>query len=195
MNKVKFNKAKKSQKNKTITRTFRINWQWDKILMEEAEKQGISTSSLLNQILKKFSLYSRWTQRVNSINLSKHMLQKILGLVQIESLAEAGVKSGTLDPINIINTIGLANDYDSFVYLLTEYFGGPYFAMWFSCFHHKEENKDIFHLQHDLGYGWSVYLEKYFQSFLKSMFDMNVKTKIYEYALTLEVTHPKTKLQ
>ena len=195
MNKVKFNKAKKSQKNKTITRTFRINWQWDKILMEEAEKQGISTSSLLNRILKKFSLYSRWTQRVNSINLSKNMLQKILDLVQIESLAEAGSKSGTLDPINIINTIGLPNDYDSFVYLLTEYFGGPYFAMWFSCFHHKGENKDIFHLQHDLGYGWSVYLEKYFQSFLKSILDTNVKTRIYEYALTLEVTHPKTKLQ
>ena len=169
--------------------------EWDEILQQEAEEQGISTSSLLNQILRQFCLYSRWNQRIKTINVSKQTFTEILNSVPIETLTEIGKNSGTLDPINIINIIGLANDYDSFVYLLTEYFGGPHFAKWFSCFYHKQENNDLFHIQHDLGIGWSVFLENYLQSFLKSITDANVKTKTYEYAVTLKVTQPKTKLR
>lgn len=195
MKKITFNSAKRKGRHKTTTRSFRINVEWDEILEQEAEKQGISTSSLLNKILRKYSLYSRWNQHIDTIHLSKQMLRKILNLIQVESLAEAGSKSGSLDPINLINTIGLPNDYDSFVYLMTNIFGGPCFAMWFTCFHHKQENKDLFHLQHDLGEGWSIYLEQYILSFLKSIPNIKeVKTRSYKYAVTIEVKPPNIEL-
>jgi len=114
-------------------------------------------------------------------------------MVPVERLAEAGTKSGALDAINIINAMGLNMDYDSFVYLITEHLGGPHFARWFQCFYHTQGNKDVFHLQHDFGHGWSVYLEQYVLAFLKSMTDLEAKTRIYDYAVTLEVTLPKTK--
>ena len=108
-------------------------------------------------------------------------------------MAEAGTRSGALDAINIVNAMGLKMDYDSFVYLITEHLGGPPdFARWFHCFHHTQGNKDIFHLQHDFGHGWSVYLEQYLLAFLSSMTDADAKTRIYDYAVTLEVTRPKT---
>ena len=182
------NNAKSLNKKKTITRTFRINVEWDEIIKKEAERQGISVSSILNKILKKYSVYSRWTDRFQTINLSSHVFKEILNSIQVENLSEAGSKCGAVDPINIINILGLANDYDSFVYLLTEYFDGPSYANWFSCFHHKQKNNDVFHLQHDLGRKWNIFLEKYLQSFLKSITDLKVKTRIYDYAITLEVT-------
>lgn len=184
----RFGKSKK-----TITRTFRIREEWDSVLQEEAARQGVSVNVLLNKLLRKYSLYSRWSNRSNNISFPQQTLREILETVQVESLAEAGTKSGALDAINIVNSMGLALNYDSFVYLITEHLGGPHFARWFQCFHHTQGNKDIFHLQHDFGHGWSVFLEKYILSFLRSMTDMDTKTRIYDYAVTLEVTRPKSK--
>jgi hypothetical protein len=178
---------------KTITRTFRIRQQWDSVLQEEASRQGISVNVLLNKILRKYSLYSRWNERNNDITLPQRTLKEILKTVPGESLAEAGTRSGALDAINIVNAMGLKMDYDSFAYLITEHLGGPHFARWFHCFHHTQGNKDIFHLQHDFGYGWSVYLEQYILAFLGSMTAVDAKTRIYDYAVTLEVTLPKSK--
>jgi hypothetical protein len=180
-------------RKKTITRTFRIRQEWDNILQEEAAKQGVSVNVLLNKLLRKYSLYSRWSDRKNDASFPRQTLQEILKTVQVESLAEAGTKCGASDAVNIVNSMGLALNYESFVYLVTEHLGGPHFARWFQCFHHTQGNKDIFHLQHDLGPEWSVFLEKYVLSFLRSMTDTEATTRVYDYAVTLEVTRPKSK--
>lgn len=187
-------KVKRSDKRKqTITRTFRLRQEWDSVLQEEAARQGVSVNVLLNKILRKYSLYSRWNERNNDVSLSQQTLREILTTVQVERLAEAGTKSGALDAINIVNSMGLAMNYDSFIYLITEHLGGPDFASWFHCFHHTQGNNDIFHLQHDFGHGWSVHLEKYVLSFLHAMTDAEATTRIYDYAITLEVTRPRPK--
>jgi hypothetical protein len=182
-----------STRKKTVTRTFRIRQEWDSILQEEAARQGVSVNVLLNKLLRKYSLYSRWSNRKNDASFPRQTLREILKTVQVESLAEAGTKSGALDAVNIVNSMGLALNYESFVYLITEHLGGPHFARWFQCFHHTQGNKDIFHLQHDLGPEWSVFLEKYILSFLRSMTDTEARTRVYDYAVTLEVTRPKSK--
>ena len=160
---------------------------------EEAARQGVSVNVLLNKFLRKYTLYSRWTERNNDVSLSQPTLRELLKTVQVEMLIEAGTRSGTLDAINIVNAMGLAMDYDSFIYLITEYLGGPDFARWFHCFHHTQGNKDIFHLQHDFGRGWSIFLEKYIISFLHAIADVDTKTRIYDYAITLEVTRSRPK--
>jgi len=181
------------KRKKTITRTFRIRQEWDSVLQEEAARQGVSVNVLLNKLLRKYSLYSRWTDRNNAVSFPQRTLREILKTVQVESLAEAGTKSGALDAINIVNSMGLTLNYESFVYLITEHLGGPHFARWFQCFHHTQGNKDIFHLQHDLGPKWSVFLEKYILAFLKSITDTEATTRVYDYAITLNVTRPKPK--
>ena len=187
-------KVNRSDKRKqTITRTFRLRQEWDSVLQEEAARHGVSVNVLLNNIFRKYSLYSRWSERNNDVSLSQQTLREILSAVQVEMLAEAGTISSALDAINIVNSMGLAMDYDSFIYLITEHLGGPDFASWFHCFPHTQGNKDILHLQHDFGHGWSVYLEKHVLSFLSAMTDAEATTRIYDYAITLEVTRPRQK--
>ncbi len=181
------------KRKKTITRTFRIRYEWDDVLQQEAARQGVSVNVLLNKILRKYSRYARWADRNNDMSLSQQTLREILKTLPVERLAEAGSKSGASDAINIVNAMGLRSDYDSFVYLVTEHLGGPNFARWFQSFHHTQGNTDIFHLQHDLGRGWSVYLEKYVLAYLKSMADTEVKTRVYDYAVTFEITRPRSK--
>jgi hypothetical protein len=181
------------KRKKTITRTFRIRQEWDSVLQEEATRQGVSVNVLMNKILRKYALYSRWDDRNNDVALPKQTLREILNAAQVEKLAEAGTRSGALDAMNLVNAIGLKMNYDSFIYLVTEHLGGPHFARWFQCFYHTQGNTDLFHLQHDFGHGWSVFLENFLLSFLRSMTGMDAKTRIYDYAVTLEVTRPKTK--
>jgi hypothetical protein len=180
------------RRKKTITRTFRIRTEWDDVLQEEAERQGVSVNVLLNKLLRKYSLYSRWADRNNDLSLPQLTLREVLKTIPVERLAEAGSKSGALDAINIVNSMGLPLDYDSFVYLVTEHLGGPHFARWFQCFHHTQGNTEIFHLQHDLGRGWSIYLEKYILAYLKSLTNTDAKTRVYDYAVTFEVTRPRS---
>jgi hypothetical protein len=179
-------------RKKTITRTFRIRKEWDDVLQEEAARQGVSVNVLLNKILRKYSHYSRWADRNSDMSLPQQTLREMIRTVPEERLAEAGNRSGASDAINITNAIGLTANYDSFVYLTTEYFGGPHFSRWFQCFYHTQGNTDIFHLQHNLGHGWSAYLEKYVLAYLKSMTDTDATIRVYEYAVTLEVTRPKS---
>jgi hypothetical protein len=160
-------------------------------LQEEAARQGVSVNVLLNKLLRKYALYSRWTERNNNVCMPQQSLRELLTTVKVERFAEAGTQSGTLDAINIVNSMGLAMNYDSFVYLITEHLGGPDFARWFRCFHHSQGSKDTFHLQHDFGRGWSNYLETYVLAFLYTLTDAKATTRVYDYAVTLEVTRPR----
>ena len=177
------------RKQKSVTRTFRIKAEWDSILKQEADKQGISVNVLVNSIFQKYALFDRWAQGYNSISLTQQTFQTLLSCIPEEKLALAGETVGSTDIQNILDLIGLPSTYDSLAYLLTTHFGNPSRAMWFSCCRHSHENTDIFHLQHNLGNGWSVFLNEYFLSHLRRL-KMKGETRVYDYAVNLKITRP-----
>jgi hypothetical protein len=177
----------KNTRKRTITRTFRISREWDDVLQEEAQRQGVSVNVLLNKILRKYSLFSRWIDRNSDIILPQRNLREIINIIPTKTLSEMGTNSGVSGVNDILNMMGCQKNYDSLNYLLTEHYGGPNFARWFTCFHNTQGTKDIFHLQHNLGRGWSVYIDNYILAFLKSLEKVDAETKVYDYAVTLKV--------
>jgi hypothetical protein len=121
------------------------------------------------------------------------MLQLLLTELSDERLARAGATSGPSDVLNILNMVGRPANYDSFNYLLSEYLGGSDFCRWFTCFHHTQNDKDVFHLQHTLGRGWSIYLENYLRSSLKSLTSIDAEAKFYDFAVNLKISSPPSK--
>jgi hypothetical protein len=174
-------------RRRTITRTFRIKSEWDDVLQEESARQGVSINVLVNNILRRYSLFSRWIDRNSDIVLPQRNLREIINEVPNEKLAEIATNSGVFAVNDVLSMIGYEANYDSLNYLLTEHYGGPNFARWFTCFHSTHITKDIFHLQHDLGQGWSIYLDNYFTAFLKSLNKVDAETKVYDYAVTFKV--------
>jgi len=175
-----------NKRQKTVTRTFRIKAEWDNILKKEAERHGISVNVLVNLILRRYALYDRWARDNNVISLTQRAFHEVLEAIPTENLALAGEKSGPSDVQNILDMIGLPPSYDTFAYLVSEHFGGSDCAMWFTCYRHFHENSDFFHLQHNLGRGWSIYLQKYFLSYLKTL-KIDAETKVYDYAVNFKV--------
>lgn len=185
--------SKKLQKfpkkgRKTVTRTFRVREEWDDILRNEAEKQGISVNVLVNMILRRYARFDRWTRHSNIISLTQDSLRIIMKGIPKENIAKAGEMRGQPAIQSIIDIMGLPSNYESFAFLMPNFFGGGY-ALWFRCHRHSHGNRDIFHLQHNLGRKWSVFLENYFRSYLKTL-KIECETKVYDYAVNIEVHHP-----
>ena len=174
--------------HKTVTRTFRVREEWDDVLRMEAEKQGLSVNVLVNLILRKYALFDRWTRNYKVSSLTQASLREILQVVPSEKLAKVGEMRGAPAIQNIIDIMGLPSNYDSFAFLITNFFGGGY-ALWFSCHRHFRENRDVFHLQHNLGREWSIFLQNYFLSYLKTL-KIDCETRVYDYAVNLAVHRP-----
>ena len=175
-----------SNRRKTVTRTFRIRAEYDEVLRKEAEGRGISVNVYMNLILRRCASFDSLARGYNVISLTKRAFREFLEGIPLEHLAQAGEKTGSKDIQNILDMIGLPSNYDSFNYLVTRHFGGPDCAMWFSCYRHLHRDSDAFHLEHDFGRGWSVYLQKYFLSYLKTL-KIDCKTKVYDYAVNIKV--------
>ena len=180
-------------RKRTTTRTFRIGAEWDNVLQQEAARQGLSVNVLMNKILSRYVLFDRWAERYGAIALVPRAFQGILGTTTQEDLAKAGEESGK-DIINILDEMGLALTLDSFVYFIEEFLGKG--KRWFHVSHYVQGNEDLFHFQHDLGKGWSVYLSEYLKPFLKSLNNIDPEIRIYEYAVNLKVkrSNPKPKI-
>jgi hypothetical protein len=180
-------------RRRTVTRTFRIRQEWDDVLQEEAETQGISVNVLVNQILRRYALFIRQTDKGGALSVSQTMLQAILNELSDEHLATAGATSGPSDVLNTLSMMGRPTTYNAFTYLLSEHLGGNDFSRWFTCFHHAQSGKDLFHLQHTLGRGWSIYLANYLRSSLTSLLNVEVETKVYDFAVNLTISPPPAK--
>lgn len=179
------------QRRKTITRTFRISQELDDILYEEAEGQGVSVNSLVNKIIQKYVLFDRWADKEGSISVTQQMFRRIQKEVTEDILARAGEASGPSDIIDIIGMMGVPQNYDSFVSLLLDHYG--HYSRWFSCFHHSQRGQDVFHLQHNFGRGWSIYLKNYFLSALSALNITKVQVKVYDFAVNITVIHSPTR--
>jgi hypothetical protein len=180
-----------NKKQQTVIRTFRIKAELDDVLKNEAERQGVSVNHLVNSVLQKYASFDRLARNGNFITLTKHVFGEILKDIPLERLAQAGDNAGQKDIRDVLDMLGLPKDYESFTHIVTKLFGASDRAMWFNCYRSIQENRAFLHLQHDLGRGWSVFLQHYFLSYLKSL-DIDCEAKVYGYALNLKTLrqHP-----
>ena len=72
---------------------------------------------------------------------------------------------------DILNTLGLSFDHESVTYLIKEFYG--HYGNWFNYNHHIKNNKEIFHLRHNLGEKWSVYVSEV----ISTLFEYGFETK------------------
>lgn len=177
-------------KKKTITRTFRINVNYDYILQEEAERQKISVNLLLNKILREFTLYGRFTDRIQNLSIPNRTLKEFIQDTPEDIIVSKAEKFASLDTVDFFNIMGYSRDYETFIDLIKEHFGSTKFAKWFLCFHHSHRTQDLFHLQHNLGRKWSVFIDSYFQTILNQIIHTKVESTIYDFAVTLKVSRP-----
>lgn len=174
-----------TKKTKTVGRSFRINEQWLNTLDLEAERAGISPNALLNRILQEYTESQRFVRRFGGMIVSRKSLSRLLDACPIEAVEEVAIKAGGIIGKDLFRTMGLKYNYENFTYAVLRIFGG--YANWFTCERHVIKDTEYFHLRHDMGEKWSLYVSKMLETLLYSCCNRKMKIELMEGAVTLEI--------
>ena len=173
-----------NEKRKTVGRSFRIDEKWIKVLNDEAEKQGISVNALLNRILQQYA-FLRYMLRYGAITLTHKGFSGILESCSEDKVRENARKAGSTIARDILLTMGAEANYTFLVSLYKQLLSE--FAGWFECDHHVRQAKEIFHLRHELGNKWSIYLAEAASEMFKSILNKEVAIEFSDSSVTITI--------
>jgi len=166
-----------------ITRTFRLNPEYDKILNEEAEKHGLSVSALLNQIIRQYVLVSRFTERLPAITLTYNTFAPMLERIPDKDLVDVAETTGSIIPEEAILQRGQKLNFDTITWFIDVIYGK--YGNWFDSSQSVINGEDRIHLNHQLNHKWSQYLGGYMRSMFESILDLQPKIETRENSVTL----------
>lgn len=175
---------------KMITRTFRLNPEYDKILSEEAEKHGLSVSALLNQIIRQYVLVSRFTERIPAITLTYNTFAPILERIPDKDLVEVAETTGSIIPEEAILQRGKKLNFDNVTWFIDVVYGK--YGNWFDPTKSIVNGEERIHLAHQLNHKWSQYLGGYMRSMFESIIDLEPKIETRANSVTLYLKKPKS---
>jgi hypothetical protein len=174
-----------TQKSRTVGRSFRINEEWLNTANEEAERTGISPNSLINKILQDYSKYQRHFKRVSGIALTQKSFSRIVEACSKEAITDIAKKAGSKTALDIFRTMGFQYDNKDATFFVTTILAE--YANWFKCEHYIANHKEYFHLRHDLGENWSIYVAEVVSTLLESCCNKKIKKEFLDGAITLEI--------
>lgn len=151
------------RKDKSVTRTMRINEGIDDVLKSEAKKRGVSVNTLLDQYLTRYAESYRFFENLSATVLSPQTLRGLLQLIEEEEAEELGVNLGKERPFDLLLKRGVQPSYGAAKWYLTKVLGAH--SGWFSSSVNETEGKELIHMSHPFGIKWSRFLKGYLGSF------------------------------
>jgi hypothetical protein len=172
---------KKARHNSSLS--TRLNSELERELKEEAEKKGITTSALINNVLERYMLWDRMFERFSLVTLDVSSFRYILDSMSVETAANCGKLTGERikgfiqfrhREINIQNFLSWLDQ--SSKYLAIKQFeilekpsiepelGSQIGSETWNAGHYSIA------LYHDMGIKWSIYNKKRIEAAMNSMF-------------------------
>jgi hypothetical protein len=154
-------------KGKTVTRTIRIDEGYDDVLKYEAERQGVSVNTVLDQLLRKYVQSYRFFDNLSAITLSAPSLQALLKVIKEEEIIKIGKELGKERPYELILKRGIRPNYESAKWYILDVLGEH--SGWLRASINIREGNEFIHLSHPFGLKWSLFLQGYFGVFFQEI--------------------------
>jgi HicB family len=159
--------------SKSETLTFRIEHNSVKKLRSEAETQGISLNSLINQILKSFLEWHIFEPKVGMVPLSKPVVKELFTKMSKEQIIDLAMHVGKSELQNAAMFMkGGKMDLDSFLSWFETRMKNSSIQM-----SHVFDEKDRTHtyiMKHDIGENWSLYFKEILLYIFNELFGKRV---------------------
>jgi hypothetical protein len=174
-----------TKRNATASITFRIEEGNIKKLRSEAEGQGISLNSLINQILKSFLEWHIFEPKVGMVPIAKPIVQELFTKMSKEQITEIAMRIGKNEVQNAALFMkGGKLDLDSFL-------------SWFESrmknssiqINHTYDPNDRTHtyiMKHDICENWSLYFKTILEYIFNSVLEKKVDIAISSTMLTFK---------
>ena len=173
------------ENKETTVRTFRLIKEWDDILNEDAHKQSISTSALLNQIVEKYVIFERFIESIEGVTIEASTLSEILESLSDSEIEEIGSNVGTKSVRNGLFVRGLKQDFESVKFLIEfvyDKYGG-----WFGSNFYSNKNEDIIFLRYRLGEKWGQFLKSFFSKVFSETLGINVEITLFDDSMSINI--------
>lgn len=168
------------------TRTFRIEKEYDDVLIQEAEERGTSVNALMNLILDKYTIADRYFDTSQLIIISPETMNNILEHLSLEEAYQAGVKSGINTPRERLLMRGKTVNRKNIIWFIEHILGEV--NGWFACTIHERKDNTMFLLQQNYGIKWNNFLSGYMSSTIKSSLDMEPEIEKTDRSLNFVLT-------
>ena len=150
--------------DRTVTRSFRISEHALKSIEDEAKRQNVGVSTLVNQQLLAYADFERYIRRLGMIKISAATFERLLLAGSDSEIERAGSEAGSDTPRSIIlaknGELSLDTVLD-YLKLLSE------FAHLFEFGQVEQGGKQMITLLHSLGPKGSIF----FASYVKALFE------------------------
>ncbi len=176
----------KKGRTKNATRTIRLEAEQEDALIKEAERRGFSVNALIGHIFDRYLTSYRFYDIGGMVVFSSETAQEFLQKIDVNDVREIGEEAGKARIRGGLLQRGRRINMDSFTWYVTQVLGENY--GWFRCDYREEENQATFHLQHQLGYKWSVFVGSYISSAVQDLLGMKCNLVIMNNAVNIEVT-------
>jgi hypothetical protein len=171
--------------SKTTSLTFRLDEDNVKKLRSEADSQGISLNSLINQILKSFLEWHIYEPKVGMVPLSKPVVQELFTKMSKEQMSEIAMRVGKSEVQNAaIFMKGGKIDLDSFLSWFENRMRNSSIQM-----SHTFDEKNRTHtyiMKHDICENWSLYFKEILQYIFNEVLGKRIEISTSYSMLTFE---------
>ena len=176
----------------SVSRAFRLDRKYSDLMINEAQSQRTSLSSLLGRIIKDYLTLHSYTEKYPIVVLSQHEMDAFIGLLTMEQAESLGSKMGSMTPISLLLMRGMsAPDLDSLIWLLEEVYGRR--MGWFTIHNNVVGDERILYLSHKLSSNWTAFLSSYMSSMFDSILGMKVTQERQENYMTVRIPLSKEK--
>lgn len=181
-------KTSKSSADRTVTRSFRISERALKSIEDEAKRQNVNLSVIVNHQLLAYSGFDRYFRRLGLIKISSATFQRLLLAGSDSEIAKAGMEAGSDTPRSIIlakhGVLDLSTAID-FLNMLSE------FGNQFEFGQVEQGGKQIVTLLHNLGPKGTIFFLNYVKALFQSI-NYVPRISSSDHSVVIEVVPEKT---
>ena len=168
------NSNRKRSSSKSLT--FRLEEDNIKKLRAEAEKQGISLNSFVNQIIKSFLEWHNFEPKVGFVPILKPVVKELFTKISKEQIIQIAAKTGKDEVQNAIYFMKGKVDLDSFLSWLENRIKNSSIHM----SHTFDRNSRIhtYIIKHDICENWSLYLREIVEYIFNNVLQKKVEVSL-----------------
>ena len=159
-----------------VIRTIRVKNEYDQIVKEDTKKEGISVNSFFNKLLDKYSTTYRFVKSFPCLIIPWEILTEFLINIPPEKIKKTAEKMGSYIPKHYLFLRGKKPNLKNILELIEKCTSQH--ANWYNySIQNNNDNLKIL-LRHRLGNNWSLFIETYYKTMFKQLFNSIIETEI-----------------
>ena len=174
-------------------RTLRIKKEYDQIIREDTRKDGVSINSFFNKLLEKYLMTYRYVNSFPCIIIPSDIIKEFLAEMPEAKIIKTAKKMGSYIPKHSLFIKRKDATLETSLELMEKVVSKH--SNWYQ-FNSQNNNGHIeLLLRHNLGKNWSIFLDTYYRTMFKQLFNVSLRNEVGSDSLVLKFSNTQKKSQ